>query len=289
VQPATLFPWHRQGFRVFWRWKYRSGRQPITVDLQAFIRRRARENPLWGEERIANELRLKIGLRVSPRTVRNYPPRSRDRRPRLGVPSQRWRTFVRNHAQVIVACDFCVVVTATFRLCYVLVDMKLATRRILRVNVTAHPSAQWALQQLHDEMPSDPTYRFLIHDRDTIFSQELDQHVRHLELRVLKTPVRSPQANARCERLLGTLRRECPDFLIPITKDHLRCLLHEWTQHVNTDRPHMALGPAIPQPPPHLSMPLQEHRHRLPEHLQVVARSILGRLHHEYWCEEKAA
>jgi transposase InsO family protein len=226
VQPATLLRWHRQGFRLFWRWKSRPGRPPIPADLQALIRRMARENPSWGQERIANELLLKLGLRVSPRTVRKYLPTRLDRGGSHRVSSQRWRTFVRNHAKVIVACDFCVVVTATFRLLSVLVVMELATRRILHVNVTAHPTALWALQQLRDAIPSDHAYRFLIHDRDSIFSPQLDQQVRHLGLRVLKTPPQSPQANAICERLIGTLRRECLDFLIPLTEPHLRCLLH---------------------------------------------------------------
>src|SRR5215216_2257593 len=90
VQPATLIRWHRQGFRVFWRWTSRPGRPPIPADLQTLIRRMARENPSWGQERIANELLLKFGLRVSPRTVRKYLPRSHDRRPKPGVSSQRW-------------------------------------------------------------------------------------------------------------------------------------------------------------------------------------------------------
>jgi transposase InsO family protein len=289
VRPATLIRWHRQGFRLFWRWKSTPGRPSIPPNLQALIRRMAGENPTWGEERIANELWLKLGLRVSPRTVRKYLPKPLGRGRGKLAPSQRWRTFVRNHAQAIVACDFCVVVTATFRLLYVFVVMEHATRRILHANVTTHPTAPWTLQQLRDAIPADHAYCFLIHDRDAIFSRELDQRVRHLGLRVLKTPPRSPQANALCERLLGTLRRECLDFLIPLTEYHLRSLLHEWVQHYNTGRPHMALGPGIPQPPPHLPMPLQEHRHQFPERLQVVARPILSGLHHEYWCEEKAA
>jgi len=177
----------------------------------------ARDNPVWGEERIANELLLKLGLRVSPRTVRKYMPKHFDRGQNHGILSQRWQTFVRNHAQAIVACDFCAVVTATFRLLYIFVVMEHATRQILHCHVTAHPTAQWTLQQLREAIPSDHSYRFLIHDRDCIFSQQLDQQVQHLGLRVLKTPVRSPQANAFCERLLGTLRRECLDFLIPLT------------------------------------------------------------------------
>src|SRR5712691_3874812 len=122
VQPAT-----------FIRWKSGPGRPPIPADLQALIRRMARENPSWGEERIANELLLKLGLRVSPRTIRKYlPKRLNPGRGKRATP-QRWRTFVRNHAQAIVACDFCVVVTATFRLLSVFVLMEHATRRILQI------------------------------------------------------------------------------------------------------------------------------------------------------------
>ena len=289
VQPATLIRWHRQGFRWFWRWTSRPGRPPIPADLRALIHRMAQDNPIWGEERIANELWLKLGLRVSPRTVRKYLPQRWDCGRGKRALSQRWRSFVRTHAQAIVACDFCVVVTATFRFLYVLVVLEHATRRILRVNVTAQPTADWTLPQLREAIPSDHTYRFFIHDRDSIFSRALDQGIRHLGLRVLKMPPRSPQANGLCERLLGTLRRECLDFMIPLTENHLRRLLQEWVWHYNVGRPHMALDPGMPQPPASLSVPLQRHRHLLPAHLHVVAHPMLQALHHEYRLEAKAA
>jgi len=147
----------------------------------------------------------------------------------------------------------------------------------------APPQLQALIRQAdHDD-------RFLLHDRDSIFSQPLDQRIRHLGLRVLKTPPQSPQANALCERLLGTLWQECVDFVIPLAENHLRRLLSEWMQHYNHGRPHMALGPGIPQPLVALPAPLQEQRHRLPAHGRVVARPILGGLHHEYWLEEQAA
>jgi hypothetical protein len=142
VRPETVLRWHRAGWRLFWRCKSRSGRPPIPLELRQLIRRMATENPLWGEERIANELLLKLGLRVSPRTVRKYMKRPAGR-PRG---DQRWSTFLRNHAKAIVACDFLVAVTATFRLFYVLVLIEHGSRRLLHFNVTQHPSAEWTLQ-----------------------------------------------------------------------------------------------------------------------------------------------
>jgi hypothetical protein len=179
VRPARLIGWHRQGYRLLWRWTSRSGRPPIPVDLRALIHRMACDNSTWGEERIANELWLKLGLRVSPRTVRKYLARRPERGGSSRVSSQRWRTFVRNHVQAIVACNFCVVVTATFRLLSVFVVMEHITRRILHVNVTAHPTAAWTLHQMREAIPADHADRFLIQGRDTIFSQTLDQYVHH--------------------------------------------------------------------------------------------------------------
>jgi transposase InsO family protein len=289
VQPDTLTRWHRQGFRLFWRWKSRPGRPRIPVALQALIRRMARDNPTWGQERIANELLRKLGLRGSPRTVRIYLPKRLDRGPSYRVQSQRWATFVRNHAQAIIACDFCVAITATFRILYVFVVLEHASRRLLHVNVTAYPTAAWTLQQLREAIPSEHTYRFLIHDRDGIFSQALDQRMHNLGLRVLKTPPRTPQANAICERFFATLRHECLDFVIALTEHHLRRLLQEWVAHYNRGRPHMSLGPGIPQPPVALPVPLQAHRHRIVPHLGVMTHPILGGLHHEYRLAEKGA
>jgi putative transposase len=289
VKPETFVGWHRQCFRLFWRWKSRPGRPTLPKDLQALIRRMALENPTWSQERIANELLLKRGLRVSPRTVRKYMPSHCVGGPGKRCPSQRWSTFIRNQAQGIVACDFCVVVTATFRILYVFVVIEHASRRLLHANVTSHPTAEWTLQQLREAIPSDHSYRFLMHDRDSIFSQDLDQHIQNLGLKILKTPPKSPLANAICERIIGTVRRECLDFIIPFTETHMRRLLVEWVTHYNGGRPHMSLGPGIPQPSVSVPISLHKHRHWLAPPLLVVSRPVLGGLHHEYRLDQKAA
>ena|SRR5215469_4586986 len=120
-----------------------------------------RENPTWGEERVAGELSVKLGILVSPRTVRSYWPRNADPRGRRKTSSQHWRCFVWNHAKAMVATDFLLAMTASFRVLYVLVVMEIGSRRILHCNVTAHPTAAWVLQQFREAVRSDHSYRFL--------------------------------------------------------------------------------------------------------------------------------
>jgi len=287
VKADTLIRWHRKGFRLFWRWKSKpAGRPCLPRDLQQLIRDMAAANVTWGEERIANELKLKLGIRVSPRTIGKY---LRTGRPvRTPDPKQRWLSFVRNHARVIVACDFFVVVTATFRMLYVCVIMDLGTRRILHHNVTAHPTAEWTAQQFREALPGSHAYRFVIHDRDSIYSRELDDEISAMGVRVLRTPVRAPKANSVCERFGGTLRRECLDFLIPFNERHLKAVVKTWIGHFNGARPHMSLGPGIPaasRPP----APESAHRHRIPGGHAVRSAPVLGGLHHEYWLEKVAS
>jgi transposase InsO family protein len=289
VKPETFVRWHRQGFRWFWRYKSKPGRPNLPKDLQALIRRMALENPTWGQERIANELLLKLGLKVSPRTVRKYMPDHCVGSPGRRRQSQRWSTFVRNHAKGIIACDFCIAITATFRVLYVFVVIEHASRRLLHVNVTAHPTAQWTIQQFREAIPSDHTYRILIHDRDTIFSKAVDQSVRHMGLHVLKTPARMPVANSICERVFGSLRREHLDLMIPLNERHLYGILKEWVGHYNEGRPHMSLGPGLPKPIRTLPAQRQAHRHRLPTGQRVEARPVLSGLHHEYELQPQAA
>jgi transposase InsO family protein len=287
VRPETLIRWHRMGWKLFWRLKSRRGRPPIPAPIRALIRRMASENPLWGEERIANELLLKLGIRVSPRTVRKYLPRRPRGRPRGDL---RWSTFLRLHARGLIACDFFVAVTARFRLLYVLVVIEHNSRRLVHFNVTAHPSAAWTLQQLREVVGYQDRYKFLLHDRDSIFARHLDESIRKLGVRVLKSPPRCPKANAICERVIGTIRRECLDCLIPLSESHLRSILKSWITHYNGGRPHMALGPGVPDLPvaPLPSLKLKS-RHGLAEGLAIHSKPVLGGLHHEYSLAPMAA
>jgi putative transposase len=286
VKPDTLVRWHRKGFRLFWRWKSKAcGRPPLPVEVQRLIATMARANVTWGKERIAAELRLKLGITVSPRTVRQYMPTTG--RPRDCLSSQRWSTFVRNHTHATLACDFFVTITATFRTLYAFVVLDVGTRRIVHWNVTEHPTAAWTVQQFRTIVPGDQPQRFLIHDRDSIYAAAVDDALTAMGLTVLKTPVRCPQANAFCERLIGTIRRECLDWLIVLSERHLRFVLREWVVHYNHRRPHASLGPGIPDAPPEtLARPSGHHivaGHR------VTAAPILAGLHHEYRLERLAA
>jgi len=289
VKPETLIGWQRKSFQLFWKGKSQAGRPRIPENIRNLIVQMAQENPTWGQARVSAELSVKLGIYVSPRTVRAYWPPEPGRRGHRRTSSQNWRTFVRNHAQSIVACDFLVVVTAQFRTLYVFLLMEVGTRRIVHCNVTAHPTAAWTLQQLREAIPSDHSYRFLIHDRDSIFSAEVDQQLKAFGLRVLHTPARAPKANAYCERLVGTIRRECLDFMIPLGEKHLRRILAEWVTHYNQGRPHLSLGPGIPEPAA-VFLPLQGHdRHTFAQDCKVAARAVLGGLHHEYRWERIAA
>jgi putative transposase len=182
------------------------------------------------------------------------------------------------------ACDFLIAVTATFRLLYMFVVIEHRSRRLIHCNITAHPSATWTLQQLREAIGLQDRYIYLLHYRNSIFAKDLDESIAKLGVKVLKSPPRSPKANAICERVIGTIRRECPDWLIPLSESHLRSILKSWIPHYNTARPHMALGPGVPDPPTATHREFNSRsRHRLREDVAVRANAVLGSLHHEYF------
>lgn len=140
------------------------------------------------------------------------------------------------------------------------------------------------VQQLREVVGVDCSHRYLLHDRDSIFAKHVDESIKALGLSVLKSPPRSPKANAICERVIGTIRRECLDWLIPISEGHLRPILSSWVEHYNRGRPHSSLGPAVPGPPGIVaSVRHANFRHRLGEGVAVRSKAVLGGSHHEYF------
>jgi transposase InsO family protein len=246
------------------------------------MRRLAAENLTWGEKRIADELLLKLQIHLSPRTVAKYiKQRPRPRAAR----DQRWSTFVKNHAKAVVACDFVTAVTATFRVLYVFVALEIGSRRLVHFNATEHPTAEWTLQQLREALPGDQDRKFLLHDRHKTFSAGLDEEVESWGLAVLKSPAHTPTANAFSERVIGTIRRECLDYVIPLSESHLKRTLREWVNHYNSGRPHQSLGPVIPNRA-NQTMPANDEHKPITPNRRVTAKSILGGLHHEYrWAD----
>ena len=269
VKPATVIGWHRRAFARFWAWKSRRvGRPPLADEIVALIGRMARENPTWSRRRITSEL-AKLGFVVSKDTVAKYMPKP-PKRP-LRPPSQTWKTFLRNHLTGTIAVDFLTVPTVTFRVLYVFFVLSLERRRVLHINVTAHPHAAWTTQQIVEALgPDVPPVERLIRDRDGVFGTMFDARVERLGLRQLRIAPRSPWQNGFAERWVGTLRRELLDHLIVLGERHLLRLVREHVTYYNHDRPHMALEGDAPMP-------------RAVERTgEMVALRRVGGLHHRY-------
>ena len=267
VRPETVVRWHRQGFRRYWAWKsrHRRGRPAIGTEVRDLIRRMSRANPLWGAPRIHGEL-LKLGLTVSQATVSKYMPRQR--RP----PSQVWRTFLKNHAQDLIALDFFTVPTATFRVLFVLVVLSHGRRRLRHFNITEHPTAEWTGRQLIEACGPEDSPRYLIRDRDQVYGERFSRQARMLDIRETVTAPRSPWQNAYAERVIGSIRRECLDHIVVIGERHLRGILSNYVDYYNETRTHLALAKDAPEP----------RSAQAPSQGRVVEVPRVGGLHHEY-------
>lgn len=272
VKPATVIAWHRAGFRLFWRWRSRPrrkvGRPETSSEVRGLIRRMASENPTWGAPRIHGELQ-KLGVRISERTVARHLPRH----PRDPRREQQWRSFLANHREVIAAMDFCVVPTLTFTQLYVLVIVDHGHRVVRHMNVTVHPTAEWVKAQLREAFPYDEVPRYLIFDRDQIFAA-VRCFLTSMGIQPKRISFRSPWQNGVCERLIGTLRREVLDHVIPLDEAHLRRLLKDYLRHYHEDRTHLGLRKESPFGRPAESPPTVAR--------EVVSLPRLGGLHHRY-------
>ena len=191
----------------------------------------------WGAPRIHGEL-VKLGFRISERTVSRYVRAARPRRP----PGTSWKTFLDNHREALAAMDFFVVPTLTFRLLYVLLVIQHDRRKVLLVNVTAHPTAAWVIQQLREAFPFETTARFILLDRDSIFSTAVCKALQHMKVQSVRTTYQSPWQNGVAERWIGTCRRELLDHVIVLNEEHLRRLLKEFVAYYHDDRTRMSTG-----------------------------------------------
>ena len=242
VTPQTLLRWHRELVRRKWTQPRRTaGRPPVDDRIRQLVLRFARENRGWGYPRIAGEL-LKLGLRVSPSTVRRILLANRlGPAPRRSGPN--WREFLRQQAASMLACDFFTVETLSLRRFYVLFFIELESRRVHLAGCTTNPSGGWVTQQARNLSFTGlfQRMRFLIHDRDSKFSGAFDEVFRSEGIKVIHTPIRAPQANAYAERFVKTVRAECLDWLLIIGRRHLESVLHTCTAHYNRERPHRGL------------------------------------------------
>ncbi len=237
VQPDTVIRWHRQGFKIFWRWKSRAkrGRPPIELEIRKLIRLMSGENPLWGTPRIQSELAL-LGYVVGDSTIDKY--RVRPQNP----PSQTWRTFLDNHIKDIVAVDFFTVPTTTFRILFTFVVLRHDRRQVVHFNVTAYPTAEWTAQQIIEAFPFDEAPRFLIRDRDGIYGHAFRKRVESLGIEQVLIAPRSPWQNPYAERMIGSIRRECLDHVIVLNERHLRRILRDYFEYYHESRTHLSLA-----------------------------------------------
>jgi putative transposase len=268
VQPETVLRWHRQGFRLYWRWKSRSrcGRPKLDEEIRALIRRMSRDNPTWGRRRIRSELHL-LGHEVAELTVANYMVRGRKR------PSQGWRVFLKNHSREIAAIDFFTVVTLNFRILICFVVLRHHQRTVVHFNVASHPTARWTAQQIVEAFPYETASRYLLRDRDRIYGSYFANRVRGMGIEEVLIAPRSPWQSPYVERLIGSIRRENLDHILVINEGHLLRVLREYFAYYHDSRPHQSLNGNAPRPR-EIEPPSQGRI--------VVAEPRVGGLHHRY-------
>jgi putative transposase len=281
VTPATLLAWHRR--LVARKWDYTArrqpGRPPTTVAIKKLIIRMATENPNWGHRRVQGEL-VRLGHRIAGSTVwQILHDAGIGPAPRRSGPT--WRQFLTSQAQAILAVDFVHVDTVMFKRIYALIAVEHGSRRAHLLGVTTHPTEAWTTQAARNLLMNladrVTTLTFLLRDRDSRFTNAFDAVFTADSIRILTSPPAAPRANAVCERMIGTLRRELLDRILVVNEHHLRRILTIYLYHFNTARPHRTLKQLAPaqaetEPPPVIN--LADH--------QIHRRPILNGLTSEY-------
>ena len=273
VHPETVLRWHRQWLRRRWADRsthLRPGRPNTDAAIRSLVNEMAAANPLWGAPRIHGEL-SKLGIEVSERTV------SRLLRRRRRPPSQTWRTFLINHAAVMVSMDFFTVSTLTGRVLFVFVLLAHQRRRVVHLAITKHPTAAWTAQQIIEAFPDDTAPQWIARDRDAIYSDVFRRRIASMGIGEVVSSPSSPWQNPYAERLIGSLRRECLDHVIVLGERHLRRLLSTYLIYYHGARTHLALEKDAPTP----------RRVHSQTEGSVVAFPEVGGLHHRY--ERRAA
>jgi putative transposase len=262
VQPETLLRWHRLGFKLYWKYKSRatSTTPKISQETVALIKEMARDNRLWGAERIRGEL-LKLGIRVCKRTTR---PRG-----------QTWRTFLQTHAQQIWASDFLPVTDLFFHSLFAFFIIELHSRKVIHVGVTRSPTNAWTAQQLREATAFGAGPKYLIRDHDSKFGVGFERVAKTSRIEMLTTPYQAPRANAICERFLGSVRRECLDHLLILHEKQLHRVLNAYVHYFNRARPHQGIKQQIPEQKAG-SVPAQHASGK------VISLPVLGGLHRDY-------
>jgi putative transposase len=271
VKPETVVSWHRRAFRCYWTWKIRHGkpgRPRLPKETRDLIRTMSRMNVLWGAPRIHSELQ-KLGIHVSEATVAKYMVRQSK------PPSQTWRTFLTNHVSQLASVDFFTVPTIWFEVLFVFVVLAHDRRRIVHFNVTAHPTAEWAAQQIVEAFPFDTAPKYLLRDRDRIYGYKFRQQTEAMGIKEVLSAPRSPWQRAYVERVIGSIRRECLDHVIVFDEASLRHSLRAYIAYYHRSRLHLSLDKDSPD-----SRPVQSVG-------AVIGVSEVGGLHHRY--ERRAA
>jgi len=282
VKPATLLDWHRRLVARRWTYRRRRGRRPMSSEVRELILRIARENPRWGYLRILGELKG-LGVAVSATTVRNV-LRSALLGPAGGRPGPSWRQFLQAQARSLIAVDFFTVDTIWLQRLYVLFFIEVGSRRVHFAGYTAHPDQEWVTQQARQVVwavseRAEPV-RWLIRDRDHKFTRSFDDVFGGAGIRIVRTPIQAPQANAIAERFVRTVRAECLDWLLMLSAGQLERILTVYIDHYNRHRPHRSLDLTPPNGP----RANDDRAHT--DNRIVVQCERLGGLVHEY---ERAA